>query len=235
MRTIIWFIDFWIYQLFSIFLMIKYLIIGILGKKEKQKEYLNKITKNWAKHMVKLTGSNVELIGEENIPEGNVLFVSNHQGNFDIPLFLGYVPKLKGFVAKTELKKMPMVSRWMKELGCIFIDRNNLRQSLTAILDGIEKLKNGSNLVIFPEGTRSKGNKMGEFKKGSLKLATKSNATIVPITIIGSYKILEENKKITPTDVKIIIHKAIDTKGMSNEDKKDLGDMLFKIISEPLK
>lgn len=235
MRTIIWFIDFWIYQLFSIFFMIKYLIIGILGKKEKQKEYLNKITKNWARHMVKLTGSNVELIGEENIPEGNVLFVSNHQGNFDIPLFLGYVPKLKGFVAKTELKKMPMVSRWMKELGCIFIDRNNLRQSLSAILDGIEKLKNGSNLVIFPEGTRSKGNKMGEFKKGSLKLATKSNATIVPITIIGSYKILEENKKITPTDVKIIIHKAIDTKGMSNEDKKDLGDMLFKIISEPLK
>lgn len=235
MRTIIWFIDFWIYQLFSIFFMIKYLIIGIIGKKEKQKEYLNKITKNWAKHMVKLTGSNVELIGEENIPEGNVLFVSNHQGNFDIPLFLGYVPKLKGFVAKTELKKMPMVSRWMKELGCIFIDRNNLRQSLTAILDGIEKLKNGSNLVIFPEGTRSKGNKMGEFKKGSLKLATKSNATIVPITIIGSYKILEENKKITPTDVKIIIHKPIDTMGMSNEDKKDLGDILFKIISEPLK
>jgi 1-acyl-sn-glycerol-3-phosphate acyltransferase len=214
--------------------MIYYSFLGLIGKKEKQKEFLHKMTSNWARHLVKLTGSKVELIGEENIPEGNVLYVSNHQGNFDIPLMLGYVPKLKGFVAKTELKKMPMVNSWMEALGCIFIDRSNLRQSLKAILKGVDSLKQGNNLVIFPEGTRSKGNEMSIFKKGSLKLATKSGATIVPITINGSYKILEEHKRIRPANIKIHIHTPIDTKDMSMEEKNKLVDTLYEIIKEPL-
>lgn len=184
--------------------------------------------------MIRLTGSTVEVIGVENIPEKNVLFISNHQSNFDIPLIIGYLPKLKGFIAKVELEKIPIISGWMKRLGCIFLDRNNKRKSVLAFKDGIEKLKNGETLVIFPEGTRSKGKEMGEFKKGSLQLALKSGVQIVPITINGSYKLLEEKNRIRKGHIKLIVHPPISTDFLTNEDKEELNDKIFNIIRESL-
>ena len=148
--------------------------------------------------------------GLENLPAaGGVLFVANHQGAFDIPLLLGYVPGLKGFVSKKENCRLPIVGTWMKLLRCIFIDRKDLRQSARAIARGIRDLQAGRSLVIFPEGTRSKSGVMKRFKEGSFKLATRSGAAIVPLTIDGSYRLLEGNRgRITPGKVRLHIHPA---------------------------
>lgn len=234
MRTIFWFIAFWVYQVKTLVNVATYNRLGKQGKLGEQKAYLYGITSKWARAMVKLTGSTVEVVGKENIPDENVLFVSNHQGNFDIPLLLGYLPKLKGFIAKVELENFPIVSGWMKRLGCLFLDRNNIRQSLLVLKQGIEQLKNGDTLVIFPEGTRSQCPTMGEFKKGSLKIAVKSGVTIVPITINGSYKLLEEKKRIRPGHVKIIVHPPVPTRSLSAEETKQLTNTVYNIIKQPL-
>ncbi len=99
--------------------------------------------------MVRFTGSTVDVKGLENIPDRHVLFVSNHQSNFDIPLLMGYVPKFKGFVAKIELEKVPVISWWMKKMNCLFLDRNDMRQSLKVIIQGIGLLKAGHTMVVF--------------------------------------------------------------------------------------
>lgn len=234
LRTIYWFIAFWLYQLVSLIAKFRYWFLGKRGNVEKQQEVLYKTTTKWAKLMISLTGSKVSVSGIENIPDRNVLFVSNHQGNFDIPILMGHVPKLKGFVAKVELEKVPIVSGWMKKLGCLFLDRQNPRQSLKVILKGISSLKQGETLVVFPEGTRSKSSTMGEFKKGSLKLATKSGVPIVPVTINGSYKILEEKKKIRKSDVKITIHPPIYIDNMTKEDENNLIDRVYETIKSGL-
>ncbi|MCT4543423.1 MAG: 1-acyl-sn-glycerol-3-phosphate acyltransferase [Vallitalea sp.] len=234
MRTIFWFIAFWFYLLLTFFSRIRYWYLGKIGNKEKQSEILYKTVTSWAKKMVKLTGSNVTVKGLENIPERNVLFVSNHQGNFDVPILLGYIPKLKGFVAKVELEKLPIVNGWMKKLGCLFLDRKDPRQSLKIILKGINYLKEGHNLVVFPEGTRSKSSSIGEFKKGSLKLATKSGVPIVPITINGSYKILEEKNRIRKNNVNIIVHPPIYMENLSKEEQDQLATKVHEIIKSGL-
>lgn len=234
-RTAYWFTMFWLYQLVSLLFLAYYGILGKLGKKEHQKAFLYKISSRWARSMVRFSGSKVEVIGLENIPEGAVLYVSNHQSNFDIPVLMGYIPKAKGFVAKIELKKMPVVKNWMEAMECLFLDRSNLKQSLTVILDGIEKLKNGTTLVIFPEGTRNKGKEMLEFKKGSLKLATKAQVPVVPITIDGTFRMLEEKGRITKSKVRLIVHPAIDVTILSVEEKNNLAEKVFEIIQKPLK
>lgn len=234
MKTLFWFLTFWLYLVKTLVDALKYNFFGKQGKLEEQKILLYNVTSKWAKSMIRLTGSTVEVIGVENIPEKNVLFISNHQSNFDIPLIIGYLPKLKGFIAKVELEKIPIISGWMKRLGCIFLDRNNKRKSVLAFKDGIEKLKNGETLVIFPEGTRSKGKEMGEFKKGSLQLALKSGVQIVPITINGSYKLLEEKNRIRKGHIKLIVHPPISTDFLTNEDKEELNDKIFNIIRESL-
>lgn len=172
--------------------------INILTKKgdsKKREAYIHKVTTQWAKFVMKLSGAKITVIGEENIPKDQtVLFIANHQSNFDIPLIMSSIDVPKGFIAKKELEKWPMISTWMKYINCIFMDRSNLRKSAEAIVEGAKLLKNGYSMVIFPEGTRSKGGPVEDFKAGSFKLATKSKCPIVPVTIDGTYKLLEANK-----------------------------------------
>ncbi len=189
----------------------------------------------WAKNVIWMAGGRVEVVGLENIPkEDNVCFISNHQGCADIPLMIAYMPKTAGFIAKKELGHIPILSWWMRAMHCVFIDRKNKKQSLKAIQQGIENIKQGHAMVIFPEGTRSKGKAMGKFKPGSLKIALQSNALIVPLTVNGTYKLLEEKGWITPGKIKLIVHPPIDVRKSSLSNKNELAAKLRQIIESGL-
>jgi len=192
-----------------------------------------KISNGWARNLVRITGSSVDISGLENIPkDGAVLFVSNHQSNFDIPILLGYLPKPIGFVAKIELAKVPLLSTWLKFGDCVFIDRKDIRQSLKAINVASDILKSGHSMVIFPEGTRSKGKELGVFKPGSLKLAQKAGVPIIPITVHNSYEIYEaNNNRVKPARVKVTIGKPIDPND-GGEEKSNVVKVYDIIKSE---
>ncbi|KJZ87355.1 hypothetical protein ClosIBUN22A_CONTIG54g01067 [Clostridium sp. IBUN22A] len=211
--------------------------INILTKKgdsKKREAYIHTVTTQWAKFVMKLSGAKITVIGEENIPKDQtVLFIANHQSNFDIPLIMSSIDVPKGFIAKKELEKWPMISTWMKYINCIFMDRSNLRKSAEAIVEGAKLLKNGYSMVIFPEGTRSKGGPVEDFKAGSFKLATKSKCPIVPVTIDGTYKLLEANKNwIKADNVRLIIHPPIDVTSLSKEESENLHNTVRSIISK---
>ncbi len=113
------------------------------------------------------------------------------------------------------------------------MDRNDIKQSAKTILEGIRLLKSGHSMVVFPEGTRSKGEQMGEFKAGSFKLATKAKVPIIPVTIDGSYKIMEGNKyRICPAKVNVYVHKPIETALIPKEQESKLPELVQKIIQE---
>lgn len=206
------------------------------GKISNKNEYIDNIISKWAYSQLRLSGARVKLYGEENIPKDiPVVFVSNHQGNFDIALFMSLIKKPKGYIAKSEIKKVPLLRTWMEYMDCVFMDRSNIRKSAEAIIEGIKILRNGQSLVIFPEGTRSQGDNLGDFKAGSFKLATKSKAPIIPVTINGSYKLLEANKgKIVPSDVEVYIHPMIETKDLTREEQETLPTKVKDIIGSKL-
>ena len=185
--------------------------------------------------MVEYTGSTVNVEGIDNIPEGAVLFVSNHPSLFDIAMFLGYIPRPAGFIAKAEISKIPILKRWMLEYNCIFLDRSNLRQSAKAINEGIAKLKSGISMIIFPEGTRSRGREMLEFKHGSFKLATKAKVPIVPVTMDGTHEIFETGDgKIHAANIKVTIHEPIETRDLTSEELTELPDKVWNIVASKL-
>mgnify|MGYP005762354807 CR=1 FL=1 len=235
-RTIKWYFKF-VFMLFITYPRLKK--AERLLKNNKLEEFYNYSfyqTSNWAMNRIKDSGATINVFGKENIPKDtNVVFISNHQGDFDIAIFMALIPKKKGFVAKIELKKIPILRTWMKYLGCVFMDRNDLKQSLKTINEAINFIKKGHSMVIFPEGTRSKGDKMGEFKAGSFKLATKTNTPIIPVTIDGSYKLKEQNNgRIKPDIVNVYIHKPVYLDNMSNEDKENLHIIVKNIIKDKL-
>lgn len=205
------------------------------GKIEEMDNIVCLGTKTISQKLIKLSDSTVNVHGLENIPEGPVLFVSNHQSNIDIAIICGFIDKPKGFIAKKELKKLPLISKWITLAGSIYLDRDNPRKSMEGILEGIKTLKNGHSLVVFPEGTRSRGDKMGEFKAGSFKLATKSKVPIVPLTIDGTYRVMEANKVlIKPSNINFYVHKPIYTDKLSKEELAKLPETVEDIIRSKL-
>ena len=158
----------------------------------------------WAAGIMKRTQSKIDITGLEKLPEGPVLFVSNHEGNFDIPVLLSKIPKPFGFISKKEVKKLPIIPLYMEQMNCVFLDRTDRRSALKSITDTVDKLKEGHSILIFPEGTRSKGEGLGEFKSGFMRIARDSGVPILPIAILGTSDIMEKNNnKVLPADVAV--------------------------------
>ena len=143
-----------------------------------------------------LRAGNVELVvtGKENIPDKDgLLLVANHQGLFDVVALVTAWDRILCAVYKIELKDVPLVKQIAASTKSYAMDREDVRQSLTVIQGCTEQLKAGRNVLIFPEGTRSKkGNVMGEFHGGSFKCAVKAKADILPFAVIDTYKVLDQ-------------------------------------------
>jgi 1-acyl-sn-glycerol-3-phosphate acyltransferase len=147
----------------------------------------------------------IQAIGCENLPEKNgFMLYPNHQGLFDVLVFLESCPKPFAFVIKKEASKVILLKQVIAALGSISIDRKDLKQSMEVINLVSEEIKKGRNFLIFPEGTRSKqGNTLLPFKGGSFKVATKSKCPIVPCALIDSFKPFDENT-IQPVTVTVL-------------------------------
>ncbi|MCR5481899.1 MAG: 1-acyl-sn-glycerol-3-phosphate acyltransferase [Clostridia bacterium] len=205
------------------------------GDFEKEREAILGACTTWSAGCIKLFDADVRVQGREFLPkEGPVVYVANHQGYADIPVCLSILTNFQtGFIAKEELAKIPLYGQWIKDIRSVMIQRGDARSSLRAIEEGIEYIKQGFSLVVFPEGTRSRGKDIAEFKKGSLRLATKSGVPVVPITINGTYKIFEETGRIRSGQrVDIIIHEPIETKDMDRAEASQLSERVEKIIRD---
>ncbi|MDD3169057.1 MAG: lysophospholipid acyltransferase family protein [Eubacteriales bacterium] len=206
------------------------------GDFEKEREQILNSTTTWGRGIMKKYRIKLNVTGLENVPDGPVLFVSNHQGYADIPVYCAVLTgKQIGFVAKTTLGKIPVFGEWIRDIRSIFIERDDARSSLKTIEEGIELLHNGFSLVIYPEGTRSRGPQMGEFKKGSLRLATKSGIPVVPVTLNGTYHVYEDLGYVhSGATVDFHIHPAIETKGLSKTEANNLAEQVEEIIKTKL-
>ena len=204
------------------------------GDHEEERRWILEATTTWGPMIMDMFGSEVRVQGLENLPdEGPVVIVGNHQGYADIAAYFAAFQKFQfGFVAKQELRKIPLYGVWIQRVRSVFIERDDPRASLEAIKRGVEHLEQGFSLVIFPEGTRSKGPQPGPFMKGSLKLATKPGVPIVPVSMHGTYKMYEQTGVIRPAVIDIIVHEPIETKGLSRQEEKALNERVEKIVTE---
>ena len=147
------------------------------------------------KHVCKSGNINLHVTGLENIPEQDgFLMCGNHQGIFDIVAIVDSFERPLAAVLKKELAEIPFLKQVIQCTKSFPMDRDDVRQSMKVIQSTAKELKDGRNMIIFPEGTRSKmGNQMGEFHAGSFKCATMAKAPIVPFAFIDSFKVLDQN------------------------------------------
>lgn len=184
----------------------------------------------WAfKVILFICGTKVTVIGEENVPTDEpVLYIGNHRSYFDIVISYSRCPMLTGYIAKDSMKRYLLISLWMRRLHCLFLNREDMKQSLKTILIGIEQIKKGISICIYPEGTRGDGETeldMLPFKEGSFKIAEKTGCKIIPMAITGSRDIFEEHIPwIKRKHVILEYGKPISINELTPQERKKLGD-----------
>ncbi|MBQ7371792.1 MAG: 1-acyl-sn-glycerol-3-phosphate acyltransferase [Blautia sp.] len=218
------------------------LIEALIGKFSPYKKDISslRIIQAVFKFPLFLAGVDVTVIGEENVPKDTpVLYIGNHRSYFDILLTYSRCPIRCGYVAKIEMERYPLLSNWMKNLHCLFLDREDLKQGLKTILTAIEKVRAGISICIFPEGTRNRAKSeldVMPFHDGSLKIATKTGCPIIPMALNNTAEIFEAHlPKIRKCHVVLEYGKPIYPKELDKENLKHIGAYTRDIIVEMVK
>lgn len=213
------------------------LVLWIIGRfNPGARDRIAKALVGWGFRCIRfLAGTKLIIKGMENIPgDSAVLYVGNHRSYFDIVLTCPVFPGITGYVAKLEMKKWPLLNIWMKYIHCLFLDRKDIKQGLKTILQGVEEVKRGVSLCIFPEGTRNKVNDTFlPFHDGSFKIAEKGGVPVIPMVIVNSAGVFEDHlPKVCRTTVVIEFLPPIYLNELDKETRKNLGSFVSKLISD---
>ena len=233
-RTIIIFIFLVIFLIVSLPMQLVLFIMHKFNDEKARKASLAIVS--WAFNVILFIGGIKRIvIGEDNVPKDEaVLYVSNHRSIFDIVVTYPRVPGRTGYIAKQESMKLPVISFWMVYLDCLFLDRSDIRKGLEMVLTAIDKVKNGISIFIYPEGTRNKTDQpLGEFHKGSFKIAQKSGCPIVPVVVNHTRDCFENHMPwIKKTTVVIEYCEPIRIKELDKEDQKNIDQYVKNIIEQ---
>lgn len=180
----------------------------------------HKVAKLWARILLLLFNTRIEVIGAENIYVGKPqILMANHQSDFDILVLLAAIPGQFRWIAKKELLKIPLFGIAMRKSGYIGIDRQNHEKAMESIEKALQKIREGKSIMSFPEGTRSRNGIIRPFKQGMFHLAIASGAPIVPISIIGSGQIMPKGSlNVKPGKITVVIGKQIGVSGYTAEN-----------------
>jgi 1-acyl-sn-glycerol-3-phosphate acyltransferase len=221
----------WIVE--SIFLGTIATLLGFLDHSGRLSHLVGRL---WGKCIIFSSGIDVEVTGLENIIKDKPqIFISNHQGIFDIFSINAFFPVQLRWIAKKELFWTPFIGWSMKAARYISIDRMRKKSALRSLKRSIRAINKGFSIVIFPEGTRSLDGKLLPFLRGSLILINKTNAPVVPVTISGSHKVIKKDEfGIHKCTIKVKIDKPIYTDSISDEEKETLLEKIKSIIQKNL-
>jgi 1-acyl-sn-glycerol-3-phosphate acyltransferase len=171
-----------------------------------------------------MSGVRVNVQGREKIAPGvTYVFLSDHQGNFDAPVLIHVIPRDTSVLIKQEMMRIPVLSLVLKQVDFIPLDRLNPKKAQVGIERGAQLLANGKSFLAFPEGTRSRDGRLGDFKKGVFVMAIKAQAPIIPITLRNSAQVNPPGTYgVRAGCIDVVIHDPIETKGMTIEDRSRL-------------
>ena len=221
------------------------LVLGVLAfitypfdRKGKVGHYYARL---WGKTALLANRVKVKIKGTEHLNgKGPYIFMSNHQSYYDVFALLGHLPYQFKWLAKKELFSIPFLGWTMAAVGYISIDRGGSRDTVEAMNEAAQKIRDGMSVTIFPEGSRSPDGSIQPFKKGGFTLAIKSKVPIVPIAIDGSRDIMPKNKfTATSGEIRMLMDRPIETESYSLRDRETLMKRVreticknFKLLSE---
>lgn len=186
----------------------------------------------WAPMLTWVGGARLIVSGQENVdPQRPTIYVSNHQSTLDIPAHFVALGVNFRFVAKHQLAYVPLIGWYLWSTGNIFINRGHREKAIASLALAARRIRAGTSVFLYPEGTRSEDGRVLPFKKGPFALALKARVPVVPITIEGSGTVMPKNSwDIKPGPVYVKIGKPIDTTRFAEDDREGLARAVRDVI-----
>lgn len=214
-----------------------HLYLYLLAKKDQEKAYRHaqKLVKGFFGIVMFICGAKCTVIGLERVPKDQpILFVGNHRSFFDILCCHNALDRPLGFMSKDGILKVPILPWYMKDIGCTFLDRSDLKKGLETIMQSADIVKSGHSMMVFPEGHRNDGEELLPFKDGAYKIAQKAGCPIVPVSICGTDNIMEANKHNFIRSHKVVIEflDPIDINGMKPKERKEVLETIPALIQK---
>lgn len=204
------------------------LVCGLWDRSGKQQ---HRVAHVWARVLLLISLSPVELVGAENLANSSAVYASNHLSYYDTPVLFAKLPFQFRIMAKQSLWKAPFIGWYLNRSGQLPIDIKSGRSAIAGLLRGVKTLQEGMPLVLFPEGGRSETGKMTPFQSGAAFMAIKAQVPLVPVALVGTYELLPIHVyHLTPNPVKIVIGAPISTVGVSTREAEALTARLFAEI-----
>ncbi|KMQ51569.1 1-acyl-sn-glycerol-3-phosphate acyltransferase [Chitinispirillum alkaliphilum] len=201
------------------------------------KNNARKVAQAWNTHLLAIGRVKLRVIGKEKLsPDERYVFFANHQSALDIPALYSGLHHAVSFIAKKELFMIPLFGWGLRAVGHTWIDRSNARNAHKSIQRAVKTLhKEKVSLILFPEGTRSEDGKLKKFKTASFSLAIKAGVKIVPVTIIGSARVLpKKSTKIIPGEITLKISEPVDPKNLKGMTKAEISSLVRDEIEKNL-
>lgn len=177
----------------------------------------------WADSTLRVSGVRTACRGLENLPPGNFVLCVNHQSNFDAMVLFRHIRRHMRFVAKRQLRKVPIFGYALERAGNVFVDRTGGEGDKQRLHEAAEAVRNRVSVVFFAEGTRSDDGILRPFKKGAAIMALEAQVPLVPAAVAGTHEILPKGTiAIRPRPAALVIGKPIETKGLGVEAREAL-------------
>ncbi len=194
------------------------------------------VARLWGRSILWISGLRVQVEGLENIDASrSAIYMSNHQSNFDIPVFFSVLPVQFRWLAKAELFKIPFFGQSMRRAGYISIDRSDAKSAIRSLGRAAQSIREGTSVLIFPEGTRSHDGALLPFKAGGFLLAVDAGVPIVPMAVRGTYEVMPKGRKIIRRQaVHLVVRPPIDSRAFTRKTKNELMARVQDAIEEAM-
>jgi 1-acyl-sn-glycerol-3-phosphate acyltransferase len=206
------------------------LVCGLWDKSGRQQHF---IAHTWARALLLISLSPVELVGAEKLRlHGVAVYASNHLSYYDTPVLFAKLPFQFRILAKQPLWKIPFIGWYLDRSGQVPVDQTSARSAVASLSRGVATLKSGLPLVIFPEGGRAADGRTHAFVSGGAFMAIKAGVPVVPLTLVGTYELLPIHVyHFNPRPLKVIVGDPIPTAGLTTRDADALTQQLFDTIT----
>jgi 1-acyl-sn-glycerol-3-phosphate acyltransferase len=196
----------------------------------------HRVASLWAWLILRTCRVEVEVEGEEHLAPGRTyVLASNHQSLFDTPILFAYLPLSFRILYKKSLNRIPFLGWHLFLSGHIGVERENPSRAKASLDHAAERIRKGTSVVVFPEGTRSYDGVMKNFRKGSFRLAIKARTPVVPLTVADSHRVMKRGRvTVYPRRVRLTIDRPIEVEGLDEADAAALSDRVREVVARNL-
>lgn len=210
-------------------------LASLLGMKDRPNGVYQRVMRLWVRSLLGAAGVRYRVHGAERVASGPAVYICNHVSWFEIFILAELIPHFT-FIAKSELRRIPIFGRGAEAAGIIFIERANRKAAFDKYAVAAAQVRGGKSAVVFPEGTRGRDYRLRPFKKGPFVLAIAAGVPIVPVVAHGTIEVLPKGSLRTRGgDVDIHFLEPVPTAGCSYEDRERLMRLVWRRMADCLR